>query len=56
MENALANLLSKGKGMAGNAVDALAGRAYQLYLKEAKANGEKPMSPEQFAKSQGKAN
>lgn len=55
MSNALADLLSKAGGMAGNAVDKIGGRAYQLHLEEAKVTGEKPMTPEQFAKSQGKA-
>jgi hypothetical protein len=36
-------------GGAGNAQQAMSGRAYQLHVQEAKANGQTPMSPEQFA-------
>ena len=52
MGNLFASLLSKGGGMTGKAVDAVSGRAYQIHLQEAQANGEKPMTPEEFAKSQ----
>jgi hypothetical protein len=36
-------------GGAGQAQQALSGRAYQLHVQEAKANGQAPMTPEQFA-------
>lgn len=39
-------------GMAGGAQQAMAGRAYQLHQQEAKANGQMPMSPEQFMAQQ----
>jgi hypothetical protein len=37
-------------GMAGKAESDLKGRAYQLHVQEAKASGETPKSPEEFAK------
>jgi hypothetical protein len=40
-----------GTGMAGKAESALKTRAYQLHVQEAKASGEQPMTPEEFAKS-----
>ena len=54
MANLLATLLSPtakpvGTGMAEQARQNLMTRAYQLHVQEAKANGEKPMTPEQFA-------
>lgn len=36
------------------AQNALAGRAYQLHVQEAKALGEKPQTPEEFAKANAK--
>lgn len=39
-------------GMAGGAQQAIAGRAYQLHQQEAKANGQTPLTPEQFAAQQ----
>lgn len=36
-------------GAAGQAQQALGGRAYQLHVQEARANGQQPMTPEQFA-------
>ena len=39
-------------GAAGQAQQALGGRAYQLHVQEAQANGQQPMSQEQFAASQ----
>lgn len=50
-QNKLAALL--GGGMAANAAKILASRAYQLHVQEAQANGEKPMTPEQFAAQRG---
>jgi len=42
-----------GSGMAEQGRQALASRAYQLYVQEAKANGETPMTPQQFAARKG---
>jgi hypothetical protein len=39
-------------GAAGQAQQAMSGRAYQLHQQEAKSMGQAPMSPEQFAASQ----
>lgn len=36
-------------GAAGQAQQVLGGRAYQLHVQEAKALGQQPMTPEQFA-------
>jgi hypothetical protein len=36
-------------GAAGQAQQALSGRAYQLHVQEAQANGRPPLTPEQFA-------
>jgi hypothetical protein len=39
-------------GAAGQAQQALSGRAYQLHQQEAKMLGQQPMTPEQFAATQ----
>ena len=41
---------SMGSGMAEQAKKILASRGYRLHVQEAMATGEKPMSPEEFAK------
>jgi len=57
MANLLATLLSPsakpvGTGIAEQGRQTLLSRAYQLHVKEAQANGTKPMTPEQFAAQQ----
>lgn len=57
MANLLSSLLSPsakpvGTGMAKQGRQTLMSRAYQLHVAEARANGEKPMTPEQFAARQ----
>jgi len=56
MANLLTSLLtpskSMGTGMAEQGRKTLDGRAYQLHVAEAKANGVKPMTPEEFAARQ----
>lgn len=42
-----------GTGMAEQGRQTLASRAYQLHVQEARANGETPMTPEQFAARKG---
>lgn len=42
-----------GTGMAEQGRQNLMSRAYQLHVQEAKANGETPMTPEQFAARKG---
>jgi hypothetical protein len=44
--------LGIGSGAAKQAADSLSSRAYRIHLEESKAMGEKPMSPEEFAKQQ----
>lgn len=39
-------------GSAGQAQQALSGRAYQLHVQEAKAEGRQPLTQEQFAAGQ----
>jgi len=39
-----------GSGMAADAAKVLKSRAYQLHVQEAKALGQTPMTPEQFAR------
>jgi len=41
-----------GTGMVDQAAQQLAGRAYQLHVQEAKAMGQQPLTPEQFAAQQ----
>ena len=56
-ENKLAELAqptSLGSGALEKARKILASRAYQIHVQEAKAAGETPMSPEQWAAEQGK--
>lgn len=43
-----------GGGMAGQAGDQLAGRNYQLYVQEARAMGQQPISPQAWMQTQGK--
>jgi len=53
--NLLSSLLGSkpvGTGMAEQGRQALSSRGYQLYVQEAKANGETPMTPEQWAAKQ----
>ncbi len=38
-------------GMAGQAQQIVANRPYQLHVQEAKALGQQPMTPEQFAQT-----
>lgn len=56
MANALTALLTSkplGSGMAEQARQDLLGRAYQLHVQEARALGQTPMTPEQFAAARG---
>jgi hypothetical protein len=39
-------------GLLGNALQATQSRPYQLHVQEAKAMGETPMTPEEFARQQ----
>jgi hypothetical protein len=41
-----------GGGAVQNAAQAMQGRPYQLYLQQAMALGEQPMTPEQFMQTQ----
>ena len=53
--NKLAALLKPagmGSGMLEQGKNTLMGRAYQLHVQEARALGQTPMTPEQFAASQ----
>lgn len=43
-----------GSGLARKAADAITGRDYQLHVQEAKAMGETPQTPEEFAKGRAK--
>lgn len=55
MDNKLAALLKPsgmGQGMLEQGKQNLMSRAYQMHVQEAKALGETPMTPEQFAASQ----
>jgi hypothetical protein len=52
-DNKLADL-AMGTGTLERARKILTSRAYQLHVQEAKANGQTPMSPEQWAKENGK--
>ena len=55
MMNKLSEMLASapvGSGMAKQASDVLRSRAYQLHVQEAQANGEKPMTAEQWAAAQ----
>jgi len=56
MANLLTSLLTPSKpvgtGMAEQGRKTLDSRAYQLHVEEAKANGEKPMTREEFAARQ----
>ena len=57
MANLLSALLSPsakpvGTGIAEQGRQTLMSRAYQIHVQEAKANGEKPLTPEQFAAQQ----
>lgn len=40
-----------GDGLASKAAESLYSRAYQLYVQEAQANGEEPMSFEEYERS-----
>jgi len=55
--NMLASLMGVekpvGSGIAEQGRQTLASRAYQLHVQEARANGETPMTPEQFAARKG---
>lgn len=43
-----------GTGMAGQAADQLSGRGYQLYVQEAKAMGQTPLTQQAWSATQGK--
>lgn len=43
-----------GSGAAQRAAEILASRPYQLHVQEARAMGQEPMTPEQWAKAMGK--
>lgn len=46
-----ANAPAVGGGMVKQAVDTLKSAPYRLHVQEAKAMGDQPMSPEEFAKA-----
>ena len=52
-DNKLADL-AMGTGTLEKARKILTSRAYQIHVQEAKANGQTPLTPEQWAAQQGK--